>query len=182
MKPAVLQYKSSARHVGRDQPVTQTECFAERDSRRLLRQNRIGPCFDRKTIHVLGADDATESWRGLEELKRHATRGQFVGGRKSRDAAADDCDHSSILSLPGSGIRCPGSEMRTPDDESRITDPGQRSRLENGNWKLLFERMHVLREFLHQLERGVRENAVSKIEDMSRPTARTTEDVVGCRK
>ena len=98
MQATVLQHKRGARHVGRDQSMAQIERFTQSDRRRLLRQDRVGTRLDRKAIHVFGANDAAQSRRGFEELKGNAANRQFVGRGQSGDAAANDCDHSLIIS------------------------------------------------------------------------------------
>src|SRR6476620_349777 len=56
VKPAVFEYERGARLVGRAQAVAQAERLTEHQRRRLLRQDRVRPRFDRETIDVLVAN------------------------------------------------------------------------------------------------------------------------------
>ena len=64
----------------------------ELQRRGLLREDRLGSGLDGEAVEILGADQASESRRGLEQRERDPAAAELVRGREPADPAADD-DH-----------------------------------------------------------------------------------------
>src|SRR5262245_41760450 len=120
-EPAAVQNECGSRWGGRHQPRSESKRLAQSDRRRLLREDGIRPCFDRKAVDVFGLNNAADARGGFEYLERDPANSQLVRGCESGDASSDDCNHRADFILVV--IRDPGSGMRDPS--------------RTGNWQLV---------------------------------------------
>ena len=173
-EPAVVQDESGSGRGCRNQTRPESERFTQPDGRRLLREDRIRSCFDRKAVDVLGSNDAAQARRRFKQLKRDPTNHQLICGRQAADSAADDCNHT--VDSIAAGIR--GSRFAIASGSGIRRN----RKLETGNWRLQFELMHSLSQFLHVLEWSIGQDAVAEIEDVPLAPTGAAKHILGGRE